>query len=88
MYVRTRQILHQGGTGQRAVNKQSLKASHATHPLGLGDVRQARLHGPAAEGAEAELGAARGERLDDARHVVADEAEAGDLWSGVVCGYV
>lgn len=58
---------------------------NGTHPLRFGDVRQAGLHGLPAQGAEAELGAARGEGLDDARHVVADEAEAGDLLG--VCGW-
>ena len=40
------------------------------------DVADARGHDAAVERAEAELGAAAGERLDDARDVVADEDEA------------
>mmetsp|Transcript_11711 Transcript_11711/g.47286 ORF Transcript_11711/g.47286 Transcript_11711/m.47286 type:complete len:411 (-) Transcript_11711:24-1256(-) len=44
--------------------------------LGLGDVVEARAHLVGRERSKPILGAPRGERLDDARDVVADEAEA------------
>ena len=48
------------------------------HPT-LADVGDAHGHDAAVQRLEAELGAARRQRLDDARHVVADEDEARDL---------
>ena len=45
----------------------------------LADVLEAVDHDEAGEGLEAELGTARGDGLDDATHVVTDQAEAGRL---------
>ena len=47
--------------------------------LALADVLQPVVHDAPMQGLEAELGAPRGQRLDDAGHIVADEDEAGDL---------